>query len=366
MTLPQPPTEKPLKVRVLYTGGTVGMRDEGQGYRPASGVVQAAMAGHPAFQDPKEPPGVTPLLDGGRRVRWEVEELDPLLDSSNIGPAEWRTIAEKVQEAHEDADGIVVLHGTDTMAWTASALSFMLEGLQKPVVLTGAQLSLTRTRNDAVDNLLQALTFAGPWRFPEVSICFGNRLFRGNRARKVDADGLFAFDSPNLRPLATVGVTIQDQTPARPAAPGTLRVNPIRETNVVAIRLFPGIQAAVLRNLLAAPVRGAVIETFGAGNAPDNRPDLHAALREAADRGVVLVNCTQCLRGTVRGHYAAGRVLGQFGLTPGHDLTPEAALTKLAWLLSDDTLEPDEVRRRIGLDLRGELTPPPPEPVRGA
>lgn len=365
MTQPQPPTEAPLKVRVLYTGGTVGMRDEGQGFRPAPGVVQAAMAAHPAFQDPDGEPGVTPPLDGGRRVRWQVDELSPLLDSSNIGPAEWDLIAQRVLEAHEEADGIVILHGTDTMAWTASALSFMLEGLQKPVVLTGAQIPLTRTRNDAVDNLLQALTFAGPWRFPEVSVCFGNRLFRGNRARKVDADGLFAFDSPNLPPLATVGVEIQNQTPPRPASPGPLRVRPIRETNVVAIRLFPGIQAAVLRNLLAEPVKGAVIETFGAGNAPDTHPDLHAALREAAERGVVLVNCTQCLRGTVRDDYAAGRALRALGLTPGHDLTPEAALTKLAWLLSDPALSVAAVRARMGDDLRGELTPPP-RAVRGA
>jgi lysophospholipase len=354
-TAPPPAAE----VLVLCTGGTIGMTKGPDGWRPAPELLANILRRHPTLQDPDGPPRCTPPLVGGRRVRWEVQEYELLLDSSNMGREDWVRIARDIAAAHDRYDGIVVLHGTDTMAWTASALSFMLQDLAKPVILTGAQIPSTQARSDALDNLLGALIFAGALPVPEVCVFFDNTLYRGNRVRKVDADGLHAFDSANLRPLATVGVGVEVAwEQVRPVTGNPLRLRPITQSDVAVLRLFPGISGRIVRNVLAPPLRGAVIETFGTGNAPDNRPDLLAAFREATDRGAVLVNITQCARGTVRADYAAGRALEDAGVVSGLDMTTEAALTKLAYLLSELPEAPDTVRTLVGTDLRGELSPP--------
>ncbi len=347
------------RVLILYTGGTIGMKRTERGYAPVAGWFASELQKMASFQDPTQPPGVTPVSKFGRRVAYEVVEYDPLLDSSNIEPEHWVRIAQDIAAHYDDFDAFVVLHGTDTMAWTASALSFMLGNLAKTVILTGSQIPLAEVRNDANSNLLGALTIAGHYEIPEVCLYFHERLMRGNRTRKADASHLEAFRSANLPALAEVGIQIDVAWHlVRPASQSALLVRPIWEKNVAVLRLFPGIPASAVRNLLAPPLKGLVFETFGAGNAPDNRPDLLEALSDASSRGVVIVNVTQCERGTVTLDYAAGTALVEAGVVPGGDMTTEAALTKLAYLLSLD-LPVERVRKLISTDLRGEITPPP-------
>ncbi len=361
-----PEARPPAEVLVLCTGGTIGMVRGPSGWTPAPGLLVDSLRRNPDLQDPDGEPCCTPVLAGRRRVRWTVREYEVLLDSSNMGTDDWVRIATDIAAEHDRYDGIVVLHGTDTMAFTASALSFMLSELSHPVILTGAQIPSNQARSDAVDNLLGALIFAGVHPVPEVCVFFDNALYRGNRVRKVDADGLHAFDSANLAPLATIGVSADVAWHlVRPLSGEPLVMRPITASEVAVLRLFPGISARVVRNVLAPPLRGAIVETFGAGNAPDNRPDLLDAFREATERGVVLVNCTQCERGTVRPDYAAGRALLGAGVVPGLDMTTEAALTKLAYLLSQDELSPRAVRSLMVTDLRGELTGPRRPPAAG-
>ncbi len=349
-------TGKQRSVLIIYTGGTIGMKQGPRGYVPEPGLLAWTIRHHPAFQDPTMPTGVTPPSRHGRRVRYEIKEYEPLLDSSNMGMHDWVRIARDIERHYDEYDAFVVLHGTDTMAYTASALSFMLEHLDKTVIITGAQIPLSQVRNDGVDNLLDSLILAGHYDIPEVGLYFRSRLFRGNRTRKADADGLSAFSSDNFTPLARVGIDI-DVLWERVLAPSgePLQVVPITCDNVAVLRLFPGFPQHVLENFLAPPLQGVVLETFGSGNAPDNRPAFLAALRRASDRGVVIVNTTQCRRGHVEVHYTGGRALVDAGVVGGADMTTEAALTKLAYLFSCGH-GPDEVRRLVALDLRGELT----------
>ena len=287
----------------------------------------------------------------------ELLEFDPLLDSADMVPADWERIATSIAERYPEVDGVVVLHGTDTMAFTASALSFLLDGLAKPVVVTGSQLPLVEVRSDARENLFAALQLAARDDLHEVCVYFNGKLLRGNRSTKVSASGYDAFDSPNEAPLGSVGVDVTLRSgAARPPQSGPLRVHPVRDVTVAALRLFPGIRAELLHNVLQPPVQGVVLETYGAGNAPTREPALLDAVREATARGVVVVNCTQCLHGRVdMSGYATGSALLDVGVVSGADMTPEAALSKLIWLLSSD-LPRAEVARRMQQDVRGELT----------
>lgn len=346
------------RVLIIYTGGTIGMKRTESGYAPEEGWLEAQLQSIYAFQDPDQPPRTTPRSQSGARIGYDIVAYEPLLDSANMEIRHWVQIAQDIEHAYHQYDGFVVLHGTDTMAYTASALSFMLVNLRKTVVLTGSQIPLSEVRNDAVSNLLGALTLAGLYEIPEVCLYFDHHLFRGNRVSKVDASGLGAFQSGNLPPLATVGIQIDvawhllQAAPARP-----LRLRTIEEQNVVALRLFPGMRTELLARFLQPPVRGVVLETYGTGNIPSTRSDFLQVLREATDRGVIIVNCTQCARGSVTGAYVAGTVLAKAGVVSGHDMTPEAALTKLAYLLSQSELTPQQVKHYITQDLRGELTP---------
>ena len=348
--------ENTRRVLIIYTGGTIGMQDTPRGYAPAPGFLGERLAAMPTFHDRTMPPLTTPVSRHGRRVRYDIREYDPLLDSSNMGLEDWVKIARDIEREYERYDAFIVLHGTDTMAYTASALSFMLEGLGKTVILTGSQIPLAEARSDAIDNLLGALTIAGHYDIPEVCLYFHNVLLRGNRAQKVDASGLAAFASGNFPPLVEVGIAVKvdwDRILAPPSRP--FRVRPITCRGVAALRLFPGIPAEMIANVLRPPIAGVVLESFGSGNAPDHRADFLAALREGSERGVVIVNVTQCQRGSVTTDYAAGAALAEAGVIGGADLTPEAALTKLAWLLSQD-LPRAEVVRLMQQGLRGELT----------
>lgn len=350
-------------VLVMYTGGTIGMQRTARGYAPQPGLLSQHLARMPQFQDPGKPRGTMPRSSFGRHVTYHLKEYSPLLDSSNMDMGDWVRLAHEVERFYDDFDAFVILHGTDTMAYSASALSFMLRNLGKPVVMTGSQIPLVEVRNDAVDNLLGALTIAGHFRIPEVTLYFHHKLMRGNRTRKMDASGLDAFQSTNLGPLAEVGTGIDvawHRVRRMPKAP--LIVRPITERNVAALRIFPGITAEIMQNFLQPPLRGVVLETYGSGNVPDIRPDFLDALRRATESGIVIVNCTQCPKGTVSPDYVGGKALTEVGVIGGADMTPEAALTKLAYLLSRSELSVDEVRRWMAIDLRGEMTPPATAP----
>jgi lysophospholipase len=302
------------------------------------------------FISPKSPEGVRALC--------HLMEFDPLLDSSNMDADDWCLIGETIADNYDNFDAFIVLHGTDTMAFTASALSFMLENLQKTVILTGSQIPISQTRNDGFDNLLGAITIAAHYEIPEVCLFFNSKLFRGNRTIKFNSSALDAFDSGNLPPLVKMGIEIDvNWGLIRKPSQQEFRFRPINhDLNVAALKLFPGMTDDVIRNFLRPPMKGCILLTYGAGNAPDSRQTFLQVLREASDNGVVVVNCTQCVKGTVTGDYAAGLALFEAGVVSGGDMTSEAALTKLMYLLSNEDLTANEVRRLMSVDLRGELT----------
>jgi lysophospholipase len=352
----------PAEVLVLYTGGTIGMRETPRGYAPVPRFLSEQLERLPQFHDPALPLFTTPPSRSGRRVHYDLLEYDPLLDSSNMGMDHWVRIARDIERHYEAYDAFVILHGTDTMAYTASALSFMFENLGKSVILTGSQIPLCETRNDALDNLLGALTIAGHYEIPEVCLYFCHKLLRGNRATKRDASGFDAFSSDNFAPLVNVGVdVVVNWDGVLSPSQGRFSVSTELDPHVAALRLFPGITAEIIANFLRPPLKGLVLETYGAGNAPERRADFMDALRAGTERGVVMVNCTQGPRGMVTGEYAAGTALAAIGVIPGADLTAEAALTKLSYLLGKG-LSPEEVKRHMPASLRGELTEKPGAP----
>lgn len=332
------------RVCVLHVGGTIGMVRTEQGYAPRPGFLVDYLDQMPELRRPEMP-------------AFDVVSLEPLLDSSDMSPDDWVRIAEAIAARYDRYTGFVVVHGTDTMAYTASALSFLLPGLAKPVILTGSQLSLEHVRSDGREHVITSLLLAGAGEIPEVCIYFGSRLLRGNRAQKIHNHDFVAFDSGNLRPLATVGVSI-DVARWLVRAPGSgLRPLPlVRRPEVASLRLFPGIGAAMIGKLLEPPLDGLVLETYGVGNAPSRDPALLAAITRATARDVVIINCSQCHGGSVRQTlYSTGAALARCGVLSGFDMTPEAALTKLYCLLAAG-LPPAEVRERCQQDLAGELT----------
>lgn len=335
------------KILLAHTGGTIGMHRGARGFEPRQGHLAELLSRMPELEDPSMP--LITLVEWG-----------PLLDSADNRPADWQRMANEIAAHYDDVDGVVLLHGTDTMAYTSSALSFLLEGLGKPVIITGSQVPLAEVRSDARENLVASLQLAARTDLHEVCVYFSGQVLRGCRATKVSASGFDAFESPNEAPLGQVGVDIAFRAGApRPAQPGPLRVPELADVTVASLRLFPGIDARFMRHVLQEPLQGLVLETFGTGNAPSRDRDLLAALSEASARGVVIVNITQCLRGRVdMGGYATGAALQDVGAVGGADMTPEAALTKLIYLLGSG-LEPAAVRALMQQDLRGELTPAP-------
>ena len=335
------------RVYIAYTGGTIGMQKAADGYSPVPGYLQNQMSTLPELRRDTMP-------------EYDIREYEPLLDSSNMTPVDWLEIADDIAAHHNQYDGFVVLHGTDTMAYTASALPFMLQDLQKPVILTGAQIPLCEVRNDARENLITAMLIAANFKIPEVCLCFGSKLLRGNRTIKVDADGFDAFDSPNFPALGQVGIEIKiNWELVRPALKTnkTVAVKPMLVSRVAVLRLFPGISADIVSNVLQPPIKGLVLETYGIGNGPEDTR-LLSALKAATDRGVVVINCTQCLKGTVNmDDYATGSALAQAGVIGGFDMTVEAALAKMAYLFSCK-LSPQVIKEKLQTDLRGELSRP--------
>ena len=345
------------RVLVIYTGGTIGMvpRDPAN---PGSPLI-------PAPQDRLVPHIPNPLASG---VAWDMASLTdddgiPVgpLDSSSVGPRHWGWMARTIAGNYESYDGFVILHGTDTMAYTSSALAFMLQDLAKPVIITGSQRPIAQPGTDAVSNFINALSIAGykatglP-RVTEVAICFADVLLRGCRATKVSTLARRGFDSPNYPHLGSIGETIViDPAVLRPPPPedAPLLAHTALSGNVAAIAVYPGMSGDILGRFLREDgVAGYILRCFGTGNAPED-PDFLKAIAEATASGKIVVNTTQCLEGSVEmGLYEASIGLKRAGVISGLDLTPEAALTKLMWLLATGT--EDDVRARMQINQRGE------------
>ncbi|XP_074069321.1 60 kDa lysophospholipase isoform X3 [Macrotis lagotis] len=355
------------RLLAIYTGGTIGMRSQKGVLVPGSNLL-TALRKLPMFNDEEysrehqlpEDTLALPLTNENQRILYTVLEYDPLFDSSDMTINEWIKIAKDIERNYEQYFGFVIIHGTDTMAFASSMLSFVLGNLQKTVILTGAQVPIHTLWNDGRENLLGGLLMAGQYVIPEVCLFFQNQLYRGNRVTKVDSQRFAAFCSPNLPPLAIVGadITINLELMLKASVNKQLEVHSNMERNVGVLRLYPGITAVMVRAFLQPPMKGVVMETFGTGNGPTN-PELLWELKKATERGMVIINCTHCLQGSVTSDYAAGMALSGIGIISGSDMTSEAALAKLSYVLGRDDLSLEDKKKLLTKNLRGEMTPLP-------
>lgn len=340
-------------ILIIYTGGTIGMIEN-----PETGALENF--------DFEQFRHYVPELN---RFNYHIDALafDPPIDSSDMEPRYWVKIAHIIADHYASYDGFVLLHGTDTMAYTASALSFMLQNIEKPVIITGSQLPIGEVRTDGEENLITALQIAasrdndGKPTVREVAILFENYLWRGNRSTKRSADNFNAFRSSNYPELAKIGLDIQFKRTAlsHEAPKGPLAIYPEMDSKVAAIDLFPGLDKDIFRHMLAAPgVKGIVLRTFGTGNGPTEAWFLDA-IRQTVERGVVIVNVTQCLNGGVDPRrYLTGDMLINAGVTAGYDITFEAAIAKMMHLFGRG-LSADEVRRKFVEPIAGEISVDP-------
>lgn len=338
------------KILMIYTGGTIGMKEN-----PETKALEPFDFNHLIENVPKL-----------KKLDYDItyHQLKQPIDSSDMNPEYWAKIVNVIAENYRDFEGFVVLHGTDTMAYTASALSFMLQQLSKPVIITGSQLPIGEVRTDGEENLITALQIAaakdseGRPMVREVAILFENYLWRGNRSTKRSADNFNAFRSYNYPTLARIGLGISYNKEAlwrSPVKDAPLDPHYQMDTNVVYLQLFPGIQENVVKQILGIPdLKGVVLKTYGAGNAPGEKW-LWDALKEAHDKGIVVLNITQCPDGEVEPHrYKTGMELARAGVVPGHDLTSEAAITKMMYLFGRG-MKADEVRHYMQCNLCGEM-----------
>ena len=336
---------------IIYTGGTIGMKED---------PLDHTLKPFDFSQILTEVPEL-----GKFALKIDSIAFDPLIDSSDVDPGMWKELARIIHDKYDNYDGFIILHGTDTMAYSASALSFMMDGLNKPVVFTGSQLPIGVARTDGKENLISAAEIAsavdreGHPRVPEVCIYFDSLLMRGNRAVKVNSDEFRAFSSPNLPPLAIAGIDIRynDEIIRKPLDwYGTPSVNTTLDTRVSILKLHPGITSELVGHVLLSPgSRAVILETYGAGNAPSATWFLDL-VREAVAQDKILLNVTQCLSGRVNmGIYATGRSLERAGVINGYDITTEGALGKLFHLLGRSG-DQDWVKSMLRRNLKGEIT----------
>ena len=338
-------------VLLIYTGGTIGMKED-----PADGTLK-----------PFDFSGILEEVPELRKFAMKIDSytFNPLIDSSDVEPTLWQSLARLIRDRYDDYDGFVILHGTDTMAYSASALSFMLENLGKSVVFTGSQLPIGQPRTDGKENLISAVEIATAKDshrhplVPEVCICFNAQLLRGNRSVKVNATGFDAFKSPNYPPLATAGINIKYNNSfihyGYDRRKG-VSIHTKLDTRVSVLKLHPGITEQAVRDILLGDgSRAVILETYGAGNAP-SRPWFLSLVREAASRGKILLNVTQCLSGDVdMDIYATGRALKDAGVVCGHDITTESALGKLFYLMGEHA-DNEKVKSLLEKNLKGEIS----------
>ncbi|KAJ8037899.1 60 kDa lysophospholipase [Holothuria leucospilota] len=268
-------------------------------------------------------------------------------------------MVEDVETNYEQYDGFVILHGTDTMAYTSSALSFMLDGLSKPVVLTGAQIPIYEMMTDGVDNLLNALYVAAESRFPEVhvTLLFGKTLYRGNRVTKVSSVDFQAYESPNIKPLLIFTAEERQRTDVnRVKRDVALQCHKSMSKNVGILLIYPGITPQTIRESLRPPIQGLVLLTFGSGNCPSRDKGLLNEIKAATSRGVIIVNCSQCLKGFVFPSYETGSVLLEAGVLPGNDMTKEAAFAKLSYVLGQSGMSHDQRKNMMLRNIHKEIT----------
>ncbi|MFO7658110.1 MAG: type I asparaginase [Bacteroidales bacterium] len=337
-------------ILIIYTGGTIGMIKD-----PESGVLRPF-----SFEL------IIKAIPELGRFDFNISSyaFHPPIDSSNVNPDTWIRISEIIEQNYQKFDGFVILHGTDTMAYSASALSFMLENLSKPVIFTGSQLPIDALRTDGKENLISSLEIAasktdGKATVPEVCIFFENRLFRGNRTSKNNVDDFNAFFSANYPPLAESGVHIKYNYQAiikNTDSNLPLFVYKSLDTNIAILKIFPGINLPLVRAVITSPgLKALIIETFGAGNAP-NAAWLIDELKASSDSGIVILNITQCNTGSVEmGMYETGIQLARAGVVGGKDITTEAAVAKLMYLLAKN-LTPEQLKKNLNTSLRGEIT----------
>ncbi|MFZ2286198.1 MAG: type I asparaginase [Bacteroidales bacterium] len=341
--------EKSISILIIYTGGTIGMVND-----PVTGSLVPIDFRHISDQVPEL-----------RRFGFTLDSVtfDPVIDSSDVSPETWIKIAETIATGYDRYDGFVVLHGTDTMAYSASVLSFMLQGLEKPVIFTGAQLPIGVLRTDGKENLITAIEIAAAREnglpvVPEVCIYFENRLMRGNRTIKYSAEHFNAFASPNLPPLAEAGLQIRyNRNIIRyPTVRRPLEISGKFDTRVAILSLFPGIRRETVHSVLhTAGLRGVILETYGTGNAPTLGWFIEE-LRGFMDNGGIVLNVTQCLAGSVEmGLYETSSGLRSAGVISGRDITAEAAVTKMMILLGSG-LPAEKVSAMLARPLCGEMS----------
>ena len=341
--------EKKASLLLIYTGGTIGMK-----MNPENGTLC--------------PFDFSQILDevpelGKFASKLDAVSFDPIIDSSDVEPVIWQELADIVSRKYDDYDGFVILHGTDTMAYSASALSFMLEGLTKPVIFTGSQLPVGAPRTDGKENLISSVEIAsakdpcGRAMVPEVCIFFDCRLLRGNRATKINSVGFDAFDSPNYPPLATAGINIKYNSPfVHYTTQPTFSVRTELDTRVSIIKIHPGITPHIARHLLCDPdIRAVILETYGSGNAISAGWFVDI-VKEACDSGKIVLNVSQCLHGSVdMDLYATGLALKEAGVVSGYDSTTEGALGKLFHLMGISS-DNSWVKRMLEENLKGEIS----------
>ncbi|XP_074034161.1 L-asparaginase isoform X2 [Leptinotarsa decemlineata] len=357
------------KVLVLYVGGTIGMQRNNEGvFIPVPNTFLQKLKEDSEMHDPlhaskyfrdcKENELVLPSSYGHDTIIYQIIEYTPLLDSSNMTSKDWIRIARDIKLHYDTFDGFIVLHGTDTLAYTSSALSFMFDSLKKPVVITGAQIPIFERRADAKENFLTSLIIAAYYDIPEVCVFFANKLFRGNRIVKVSSNELDAFSSPNYHTLADIGVDVKvnhhyirktdDSIP--------FKLFDDLNQNVAMLTLFPTITCEMLNSFLECSLKGIVIQSYGSGNIPSKRNDLLSVFKKAVEKEMLIVNITQCSRGSVHASYEPGKVFKDIGIICGRDMTAEAALTKLAYVLALPGLSFQQRVQMMKTDLRGEMS----------